>query len=126
MSQMLENAGRPGHILMGGQGHYTFLQVHEFSPAGLRPSPTARSARSEGSACGGVSRGICRFAPATPSLRSVAASAPLDCDLMGVIDGTTGLTLPVGRSLRSLSRPAGQPVGLRSPGAPNWPEGHLS
>ena len=35
---------------------------------------------------------------------------------MGWVDGTTGLTLPAGRSaLASLSRPGGQPVGLGHP-----------
>jgi len=54
--------------------------------AGLRPSPTARSARSEGSACGGVSRAL--------SLRSGDALAALGgglrsagCDCSRITDG---------------------------------------
>ena len=43
----------------------------------LRASPTIRFARIEGSPFGWLTGGCDRFALATPSLRSVAASAPL-------------------------------------------------
>jgi len=46
----------------------------------LRASPTTRFARIEGSPCGRLTGACDRFAPATPSLRSVAASAELVID----------------------------------------------
>ncbi|HNJ80819.1 MAG TPA: hypothetical protein PLK38_04595, partial [Methanoregulaceae archaeon] len=78
----------------------------------LRASPTTRFARIEGSPCGRLTGACDRFAMATPSLRSVAASASLVL-VVWSCKRPTGLTLPAERSaIASLFRPAGQPVGL--------------
>ena len=87
-----------------------FLCIFRAIISALRASPTTRFARIEGSPCGRLPGACDRSAPATPSLRSVAAFATL---VLVVLIHTNGRQDDSpGRLLRSLfAIPSGRSTG---------------